>query len=50
MQQRPGRSQLLTALKAIALTAIPNYQAEMTIPTMLRLQVTLPIMKEMNDS
>jgi hypothetical protein len=36
-------------VEAIATTAMPNYQAKMTIPTMPRRRVTPPIVKEIND-
>jgi hypothetical protein len=48
-KRRPGRSQSLAAMEARAMTVMPNYQAKMMIPAMLRRRVTPPIMKEIND-
>jgi hypothetical protein len=46
---RPRCSQSLVVVEAIAMTAMPNYQAKMMILAMPRRRVTPPIMKEIND-
>jgi hypothetical protein len=48
-KRRPRRLQSLDVVEAIAMTAMPNYQAKMTIPAMSRRRVTPPIKKEIND-
>jgi hypothetical protein len=46
---RLKRSQSLDVVEAIAMIAMPNYQAKMMIPAMPRRRVTPLIIKETND-
>jgi hypothetical protein len=43
------KTRALIEFGGCAMTAMPNYQAEMTTSTMLRRRVTLSIVKVMND-